>query len=319
MRRVFGFGAILLAAAMAPAVVFGSNQEVAEEIAGVLEESNLIEGCDIGLKYQDETVWLTGVVDSAEKIDAIQAEIKKLDGVSKIVNELEVEKTAVTDNSVQQVAGFQRTIVQNPAQLNDLSNEQIISDEVVAVNGVPVNQKKQPTPAPVQTSSKSILTSAAPVSNSADAVQVMPAASSDEVVISGASAASTPRPIQANYGTTVKPVAYGSTTTMAAPAPMNPQAYSMPANGGAAMRYDEPYMPRKAWPSYASYPNTAAVQYPKRHSPGAWPYVGPYYPYPQVPDGWRKVTLEWHDGYWHLDFDDGTTKGPFNGLFRQKP
>ena len=47
--------------------------------------------------------------------------------------------------------------------------------------------------------------------------------------------------------------------------------------------------------------------------------LGPYYPYPQVPDGWRKVTLEWSDGYWQLDFNDGTKKGPFNGLFRQKP
>ena len=27
-----------------------------------------------------------------------------------------------------------------------------------------------------------------------------------------------------------------------------------------------------------------------------------FYPYPQVPLGWRKVTLEWDDGWWHLDF-----------------
>ena len=26
------------------------------------------------------------------------------------------------------------------------------------------------------------------------------------------------------------------------------------------------------------------------------------YPYPQVPLGWRKVTLEWDDGWWPLDF-----------------
>ena len=33
-------------------------------------------------------------------------------------------------------------------------------------------------------------------------------------------------------------------------------------------------------------------------------YIGPFYPYPQVPLGWRKVTLEWDDGWWFLDFKD---------------
>ncbi len=81
-------------------------------------------------------------------------------------------------------------------------------------------------------------------------------------------------------------------------------------------RYDQPHMPNYAWPSYAAYPNYAGVAYPKQYSPTAWPYIGPFYPYPQVPLGWRKVTLEWHDGWWNLDFDDGSTHGPFSGLFR---
>ncbi len=69
-------------------------------------------------------------------------------------------------------------------------------------------------------------------------------------------------------------------------------------------RYDQPHMPNYAWPSYAAYPNYAALTYPKQYSPTAWPYIGPFYPYPQVPMGWRKVTLEWHDGWWQLDFKD---------------
>jgi hypothetical protein len=60
-------------------------------------------------------------------------------------------------------------------------------------------------------------------------------------------------------------------------------------------------MPGYAWPSYAAYPNYAAVTYPKQYSPTAWPYIGPFYPYPQVPLGWRKVCLEWDDGWWFLD------------------
>jgi hypothetical protein len=72
--------------------------------------------------------------------------------------------------------------------------------------------------------------------------------------------------------------------------------------GIAPARYDHPSMPGHAWPSYAAYPNYAAVTYPKQYSPTAWPYIGPFYPYPQVPLGWRKVTLEWDDGWWMLDF-----------------
>jgi hypothetical protein len=77
--------------------------------------------------------------------------------------------------------------------------------------------------------------------------------------------------------------------------------------GIAPARYDHPTMPGYAWPSYAAYPNYAAVTYPKQYSPTAWPYIGPFYPYPQVPLGWRKVTMEWDDGWWMLDFKDRRT------------
>jgi hypothetical protein len=63
-------------------------------------------------------------------------------------------------------------------------------------------------------------------------------------------------------------------------------------------------LPGYAWPSYAAAPNYGAVSYPRQHSASAWPYIGPFYPYPQVPLGWRKVTLEWDDGWWNLDFHD---------------
>jgi hypothetical protein len=124
--------------------------------------------------------------------------------------------------------------------------------------------------------------------------------------------ATAPRPI---------PVAYAQA---GAPAPV-PQAanvgprpaYVTPVGGQAApARYDQPHMPNYSWPSYAAYPNYAGLTYPKQYSPTAWPYIGPFYPYPQVPLGWRKVSLEWHDGWWMLDFDDGATAAPLRGLFR---
>ncbi len=76
------------------------------------------------------------------------------------------------------------------------------------------------------------------------------------------------------------------------------------AGGPVPMRGDGPNVPNYAWPSYAASPNYAAVQYPTQYSPTAWPYIGPFYPYPQVPLGWRRVSLEWDDGWWWLDFDE---------------
>lgn len=80
----------------------------------------------------------------------------------------------------------------------------------------------------------------------------------------------------------------------------------MAANGPmvAPARFDHPQLPGYSWPSYAAHPNYGAVTYPKQYSPAAWPYIGPFYPYPQVPLGWRKVTLQWDDGWWFLDFKD---------------
>ncbi len=85
-----------------------------------------------------------------------------------------------------------------------------------------------------------------------------------------------------------------------APMPMA----QMPAGAAQRVNYDHAVMPNHAWPSYAAHPNYAALTYPKQYSPSAWPYIGPFYPYPQVPLGWRKVTLEWDDGWWMLDFHE---------------
>ena len=124
------------------------------------------------------------------------------------------------------------------------------------------------------------------------------------------------------------PIAYtqaGAPTPAPAPAPTPvPQPAPHPAPqpmapipaGPGMVQYDHPNLPNYSWPGYSAYPNYAAVTYPKQYSPTAWPYIGPFYPYPQVPLGWRKVALEWHDGWWNLNFDDGASKGMFSGLFR---
>jgi hypothetical protein len=108
-----------------------------------------------------------------------------------------------------------------------------------------------------------------------------------------------------------RPIARMAAASMQIPTEMQMQpampasAYSTAAAVGGGVPgvvHDHPNMPGYAWPSYASHPNYAAVTYPKQYSPTAWPYIGPFYPYPQVPLGWRKVSLEWDDGWWFLDF-----------------
>jgi hypothetical protein len=57
-------------------------------------------------------------------------------------------------------------------------------------------------------------------------------------------------------------------------------------------------MPPYAWPTYAAYNNYSRVGYPLAYPYKSWPFIGPLYPYPKVPLGWRAVKLEWDDGYW---------------------
>jgi hypothetical protein len=59
-----------------------------------------------------------------------------------------------------------------------------------------------------------------------------------------------------------------------------------------------PAMPPYAWPTYAPHNNYSRVAYPEAYPYQAWPFIGPCYPFPQVPLGWRSVKLEWQDGHW---------------------
>ncbi len=78
-------------------------------------------------------------------------------------------------------------------------------------------------------------------------------------------------------------------------------------------------MPNYAWPSYAPAGNFSAVGYPTAYPWQAWPNIGPFYPYPEVPQDWRAVTLRWDDGIWWLDFKKNYTRPFFTpypfGLF----
>lgn len=82
----------------------------------------------------------------------------------------------------------------------------------------------------------------------------------------------------------------------------------MGAPVGAQPMYNGPNLPQHAWPTYAPYDNYAAVTYPSQYDASAWPYIGPFYPYPQVPMGWRDAKLSWDDGTWNLKFNSRTDR-----------
>jgi hypothetical protein len=59
-----------------------------------------------------------------------------------------------------------------------------------------------------------------------------------------------------------------------------------------------PAMPPYAWSTYAPYNNYSRVAYPLQYPYKSWPFIGPVYPFPKVPLGWRSVKLQFDDGYW---------------------
>jgi len=77
------------------------------------------------------------------------------------------------------------------------------------------------------------------------------------------------------------------------PAPLGAPGHMTPDLGA-------PNLPPYSWPTYAPYNNLSRVAYPNSYPYNAFPFIGPYYPFPKVPLGWRKVTLEWEDGYWYM-------------------
>jgi len=73
-----------------------------------------------------------------------------------------------------------------------------------------------------------------------------------------------------------------------------------PAGGPGGFEGSAPPLPPYAWPTYAPHNNVSRVAYPEAYPSNAFPFIGPFYPFPKVPLGWRKVTLEWDDGHWWI-------------------
>ena len=82
------------------------------------------------------------------------------------------------------------------------------------------------------------------------------------------------------------------------PGPMEPTPIFQAGPPGGPYALPPANMPPYAWPTYAPYNNYSRVAYPSAYPPNAFPFIGPPYPFPKVPLGWRSVKLEWIDGHW---------------------
>jgi BON domain-containing protein len=328
MRRLSYVLTIAAAVLVLPTLAMAGNQQVAEQVAVNLKQSGQLEGYKVGVKFQEGTAWLRGRVASHEQMNAALRVAFQTDGVERVVNNLTVD------------SGLQTASQESAPKRTKLSVSSLLGKPLRQVSGATAPERRA-TPATTafqRTTSRKVATKtaqklqeASPVATTFEASPALPVAAETKseptpapktALIAELQAPPTPITEQPQLVAQALPVGQ----PMGQPVPVGyvqnqpavpTQQYMAPIGSGAVpARYDQPSMPNYAWPSYAPHPNYAAVTYPKQHSAMAWPYIGPFHPYPQVPLGWRKVTLEWHDGWWNLDFDDGCSRGPFSGLFR---
>ncbi len=279
MRCVLVGVYFVVAMAMTVPTCFGDDAAIARKVAEKLrfhQEQQALKGFHITVKVEEGTVWMLGDVANADQRDMALDTARRIEGVKLVVNDLDVanhgKMTAESERqtkSARETAGF----VDDPTSVR----------QATAVAQVPMSRGQLIPQAPSAPVGIGLAQYAAPPTAARAPMHV--------ARMAGCGAGGV------NYGAGVPVAEYGGAE------------YGGYVNegvvyegGGGGISSGQPQMPGHAWPSYASYPNYGAVTYPKQYSPKAWPYIGPFYPYPQVPLGWRKVALEWDDGWWMLDF-----------------
>lgn len=311
-----------------------SNQRIADNIATALRDAN-ISGYDIAIEQKDGTAMLSGkVTDPRLKAKATEI-VGRVPGVKRVDNQLEVVREEQPQSQVlaaefkaPRQGGMPANAVQQvSATTASTDNNQIMAQQIAdslakaGLSGYDVEIRYD--------SGTALLAGAVRNPEQKDrahqAASSVPGVDNVEnrlVVLAGRMPQQmTPQMAQQMQMAQQQRGGYpgGSPFANAAfqggqPAPGAPgtppmaMSYGHPGAGAANAVYNSPNLPEHAWPSYASYPNYSQVAYPKQYSASAWPYIGPFYPYPQVPLGWRQVQLEWDDGSWNLNFRPRTDK-----------
>jgi len=305
-----------------------SNQKTADEVAAALRNANL-SGFDIAIEHANGTATLTGsIADKSLKGKATQI-ISRVPGVQRVDNRLKVvsqgQQFAGTSQSVQPVNG-KTVFTQASAKEGPKSNQ--AKAQEIANTITRAGLSRYDVEVRYQNGMATLSGTVGDASQQAWAAQLaakVPGVTSvnNQLTVAGQTVASAGQPNAfgnaptAGYGQP-SPIARATYQTNPNQPPMPPQSgaafqpasnnFGHPVSGASQAAYNMPHFPNHAWPAQASYPNYSQVSYPQEYSASAWPYIGPFYPYPQVPLGWRKVALEWDDGSWKLNFRPRTDR-----------
>jgi hypothetical protein len=269
-RTLFGLAMVALAVSVPQWCLAGEQEDkdAAQQIAQQLRDSGKVQNYSIGVKYKDGTAWLAGQVTSEAQMQAALQVVSDMAGIKQIVNNLEVAKTKTRKKK--------------------------------AAPGSNVSQASARMPMPSGTATTPGLVPQGATMQAAPPAPTGPSGPQPQV---GRNGTKVFRGVPQGYSQLQPPPMVEPRQMAAGGQPL--PAYNPAVGAGVApARFDQPNMPNYAWPAYAASPNYAAVTYPRQYSATAWPFIGPFYPYPQVPMGWRKVSLEWDDGWWFLDFQD---------------
>ncbi|NOX55678.1 MAG: BON domain-containing protein [Planctomycetes bacterium] len=304
------------------------NQAVAERIAAALKKAGL-SGYDIEIEVKDGVATLHGKIASAEQKRKVTERVLQVAGVKTVKNELsllspqgqgtahptsmQVASSEAPQVVARKIASALRQIdlrgcnitvryqngtaillgsVESPLQAQQAAEiasrvpgVRVVENRLNLPGGPMVASRRGFVPTEMKESARPMAAIPVPLPIAPVGLQSASAAPSGPALPSAQMVAAAPQP-----------------------APAAPPAYGHPGSGASHVVYNMPRLPEYAWPAYAAYPNYAQLTYPKQYSASAWPYIGPFYPYPQIPLGWRQVQLEWDDGYWNLNFRPRTNK-----------
>jgi hypothetical protein len=297
-----------------------AEKSTAKRISGHIQQSGQLRNYRIGVKYQNGIALLEGTVTSAEQREAAIRLAKEVKGVKNV--ECRLECTDDTDSTAAKQIGQQiANEFAKPTKDEKATKAGFDGEPSGVVQAYGERETTQAVPQqPLQRQQRQLMQrQQQPMRARSTALAHRPRMMPRNNMPLGAPLRA-PRPGMGVPRPGMDPAvrqasahdcyqaggAYGegyAAMGPGGPASMGPMpAGVVPTSYGRGPSYENAQMPGYAWPSYASYPNYAALTYPQQYSPTAWPYIGPFYPYPQVPLAWRKVSLEWDDGWWFLDF-----------------
>lgn len=293
-------------------------EDLAKTVAVRLRDSGTLDGYRVKVRAKQGTVWLEGEVSDAKNIAAAVGLAESTAGVERVVNRLAVAtaNSGRTSNLALprlawDSAGIAPPVSQRPERAERAPEQEALTQQAgwsESPSQSEAGEQVQLTRGLLQQGQAPLRMAGVPRPMRQASMPVQPvgmrAMSQQEMVDGERVVPGSMRVYEGPAGgmpMEAGPAGGMPGMAMGTPRPMGAAGVGMPP---VPMRGDGPNMPNYAWPSYASYPNYAALQYPTQYSPTAFPYIGPFYPYPQVPLGWRRVSLEWDDGWWYVDFDE---------------